>query len=95
MEILAYEQQKLLVVLYGSAVEEAAVFFHFGGAFTAITVPLSVGNWTRRLDSADEQWNGPGCITAATLISGGDVSVSLAPFSVVLFTRDREDRDDG
>jgi maltooligosyltrehalose trehalohydrolase len=95
MEILVYEQQKLLVVRRWHDSQEAAALFHFGEGLDSVTVPLPAGNWKKHLDSAEERWNGPGSAVANTLDSTGEASVSLIARSVVLFVRSEETRDDG
>jgi maltooligosyltrehalose trehalohydrolase len=73
----------------GSA--EAWIIFHFGSSLESIPLSLSEGRWTKALDSAEEQWQGPGSIVASEIESSGKVSLIRPPHSVLVLTREKED----
>jgi hypothetical protein len=68
--------------------QEVCVVFHFGAAATTVSAPLSPGSWTKRLDSSDPRWQGPGTVLPDRLESSGEVALSLAPQSLVAFTKE-------
>jgi len=45
------------------------------------------GRWQKVLDSAEEEWQGKGSQVPAVLDSDGEVTLTLAPTSFVLFRR--------
>ncbi len=60
--------------------------FNFANDDSEVEVPETVGPgpWTKRLDSSERAWKGPGTISPATLQGG--VKVPLKRLSVVVFT---------
>lgn len=73
---------------YWDSTSEVMALFHFGSEAAIVEWPLASGSWTRILCSADLKWSGPGAPAARTQGSGGSVSATLAPFSVVVYRRD-------
>ncbi|HYG62639.1 MAG TPA: DUF3459 domain-containing protein, partial [Thermoanaerobaculia bacterium] len=64
---------------------EAFLVFAFGEGEASPTLPLPAGRWTKVLDSAEERWGGPGSDAPAEAESGGEVQVTVAGRSVVLY----------
>jgi len=56
----------------------------------SLDLPWRPGAWDKLLDSAEVRWGGPGSQASPVLQAGEQVSLSLAPHSLVLFVR-RED----
>jgi hypothetical protein len=52
-----------------------------------MTVPLPAGKWTKRLDSADHRWSGPGCAAPDEVTSEGEATIDLASRNVLVLTR--------
>jgi len=90
MEVIVYDTHNTLLVRRWSDSHQAAILFHFSEATANICFTLPKGNWHRVLDSADEQWNGPGSQAPAVLHSDGEVSLTLLPLSSLLFVWNKE-----
>jgi len=90
MEVIVYDTHNILLVRRWSNSHQAAILFHFGEATANIGFTLPKGNWHRALDSADEQWNGPGSQAPAVLHPEGEVSLTLPPLSSLLFVWNKE-----
>ncbi len=89
-EVLAYEQSKILFIRHWGHGEEALAVFNFGESDVSEELPFPKGHWQKRLDSAEERWNGPGSSHPKKLTSKGRVSLDLSPEAFVLFTRPEE-----
>lgn len=87
MEVTDYEHEKVLVIRRWNGPDEALGVFHFGGLAATRRISLPEGNWIKRLDSADERWQGPGSQVPAEIISDGEMALPLSPYSFILFTR--------
>jgi maltooligosyltrehalose trehalohydrolase len=90
MKVLGFDKEKVLFVHRWSELDEAVLVFHFGEEPASPVVPLPGGRWNKRLDSAEERWNGPGSPMPAEITSGGKVGLTLQPKAFVLFIRERE-----
>jgi maltooligosyltrehalose trehalohydrolase len=90
LDAVGYEKAKVLFLRRWSNGDEAVAAFHFGESPTSIALPLPAGRWHKRLDSAEERWNGPGSPTPAVLSSEGEVDLGLPPQAFVLFVRRKE-----
>lgn len=88
LEAQGLEEDGVLVLRRGSAGEAAVAVFHFGDAAAAIALPLPVGRWVKRLDSAEAPWGGPGSALPERLPSDGQVRLPLNPKAVVLYTQE-------
>ena len=67
---------------------ESFAMFNFGAEKTSC--PLPVGRWKKLVDSSDVRWGGPSGGIPETVSSEGDGSLSLAPVSFVLISRQKE-----
>jgi maltooligosyltrehalose trehalohydrolase len=90
LEAEGYEVSGVLFLRRWNGGDEAAMIFHLRGAETNVDIPLPRGNWSKVLDTAQEQWKGPGTHIRASLPSDGEVSLALPPMSFQLFVRNRE-----
>lgn len=71
--------------------EEAVIVFHAGEEPVQASVSLPEGRWKKVLDSADEQWGGPGSAIPGAFSSEDEVMMELSPYAlVVLFKADSE-----
>jgi maltooligosyltrehalose trehalohydrolase len=84
MDVLGYEQERVLFVRRWHANEEVALVFHFGLVKTSVALPLPPGRWHRRFDSAQERWQGSGSPVPMELISAGEALLTLSPTMFVL-----------
>jgi maltooligosyltrehalose trehalohydrolase len=87
MEVHSAEADQLLCVRRWCAEQEALLILHFGRAAAAVRVPAPVGRWRKRLDSAEEQWGGPGSPAPADLEADGEMALTLPPEACLLFVR--------
>lgn len=65
-------------------VSGAAVVLHFGDEPVTLEPSLPAGDWRTRLDSAADEWDGPGSALPGAVASDGRASLRLAPHSAVL-----------
>jgi maltooligosyltrehalose trehalohydrolase len=90
LEVDWLERDRVLVLRRWSDSEEAGAIFHFGKAEVTRNVPLPRGRWHKLLDSAAPRWNGPASTGPETLDSEGEVSLTLPPWSWVLYLKRKE-----
>ncbi len=91
------EAQRVLLVRRWSCQEEVMVLWYFGAVAASLTLSLPEGDWSKRLDSSETQWRGPGSTVPATLHVAGEMCLTLAPATVVLWVRQllRHDKPQG
>jgi len=87
IEIQVSEHEKTLSIRYKAGDEEAFLFLCFSPVPAPVEAPLPPGCWSKRLDSADEKWNGPGSQVPDEVASDAGAKLTLPPMSAVLFTR--------
>ena len=86
LEPVFLRDEKFLVVeRWDDASSRVFVLFHFSEEPTELTVPISQGRWSKKLDSAEEQWGGKGSQTPATLESHGEVHLVCGPWTFLVF----------
>ena len=86
LEPVFLRDEKFLVVeRWDDASSRVFVLFHFSEEPTELTVPISQGRWSKKLDSAEEQWGGKGSQTPATLESHGEVHLVSGPWTFLVF----------
>lgn len=90
LEVDGLERERVLVLRRWSDSEEAGAIFHFGRTDVTLNVPLPRGRWHKLLDSAAPRWNGPGSAEPETLNSEGEISLTLPPWSWVLYLKSKE-----
>jgi maltooligosyltrehalose trehalohydrolase len=90
LEVEGIDAERVLILRRWSETDEAVVVYHLGGDGRTFLLPLPAGRWEKALDSADERWQGPGERMIGELTSQGKVSLPLAPWSFVLFHKDKE-----
>jgi maltooligosyltrehalose trehalohydrolase len=84
MEVLGYEQERVLFVRRWNANEEVVLVFHFGLGTTSVALPLPPGRWYKQLDSAEQRWQGSGSPVPVELLSAGEALLTLSPSMFVL-----------
>jgi len=88
MEVLGYEKEKIIFIRRWDENNEAIVAFNFSDRQTSVVLPFPSGLWHRRLDSAEERWQGKGSIAPEQLSSKGETTVTLSPWAFVLFSEE-------
>jgi maltooligosyltrehalose trehalohydrolase len=81
----SFEREKVLMVLRWVGEAKICALFHFGWSSVSRDFPLPPGFWRKILDSGEERWYGAGSIVPPTMLSEGEVSLTLPPQAVVLF----------
>lgn len=67
--------------------EDAVIVFHAGEPAVQAPVLLPNGRWEKLLDSADEQWGGPGSAIPRTLYSEGEVMMELSAYAFLVLSK--------
>ena len=88
MEVLDYEEAKLMFVRRYSEDSEAIIVFNFKDEDVSVTLPFPAGHWHKRLDSADRHWQGSRSASPEQLNSEGEAPLTLNPLAFALFTRE-------
>jgi len=88
MEVVSREEERVLFLRRWSGDHEAAIIFNFSEGPRSATLPLSVGRWVKRLDSAEERWLGGGSASPDVLESGGETAMAMAPRAVVVLVKE-------
>jgi maltooligosyltrehalose trehalohydrolase len=91
-EVNGHEKEKVLLLRRWSGEEQVLAAFNFGGGPVTVQLPVPPGEWHKQLDSAQPPWSGSGSACPDVLSSGGEVALSLAPKSFVLFVKTLETR---
>lgn len=81
------ERRRVLTLRRWSGEDHVVMICHFGEADISMALPVPEGRWRKVLDSAEEEWQGKGSQVPAVLDSDGEVTLTLAPMSFVLFRR--------
>jgi len=88
LEVRGYEESKLLLIHRWSGGNEAIMVFDFSDEPISMALPVPTGHWQKRLDSRDKRWLGNGGAIPEKLDSEGEVTITLAPKSFALFTKE-------
>lgn len=81
MELPGYQS---LCLRYAGEGEEVRVVLCFSAQPVEVETALPPGPWSKRLDSSDARWNGPGSSVPEQFTAEGSVRLTLAPFSCLL-----------
>jgi len=87
MEISVLEPARAIAVRRWSAQQETLTVLHFGGEAASVAIQFSRGVWDKALDSAEQQWNGPGSSSPARIEASGGVSLPLAAQSANVYIK--------
>lgn len=90
MEVLDYEKEKLLYVRRWYEDNDAIAVFNFADKESAVMLPVPEGAWEKRLDSAEKTWLGKGSRLPEKFESKGEVTITVEPESLALFTNSEE-----
>ena len=84
-EVRDYEQEKVLWVRMMWESTQALALFSFSQEAQTLSFPRPGGAWEKRLDSADARWGGPGTPAPAEVQGEGEISLTLQPWSAVVY----------
>ena len=87
MEVRAFEKPKVLYVRRWKDSSEAVIISNFADKEVKIKLPVPEGQWSKSLDSVDEEWLGKGSQLPCEFYSTGEKLMDLAANSLVLFTQ--------
>ena len=90
LEVVGYEEEKLLIVRRWCDGAEVVMAFNFGHAPTSAVLPTPAGQWRKQLDSADQQWHGRGSSLPETLGSAAKATITLDPGAFTIYVREQE-----
>ncbi len=82
-----FDDERVLLIHYQSDTNEAVLILSFNDEPAEIEFPLSMGQWTRRLDTSEERWQGSGAATDDVLQSFGQVRLPLTRYAAVLYEK--------
>ncbi|MBI1921418.1 MAG: malto-oligosyltrehalose trehalohydrolase [Geobacter sp.] len=86
IEVIGFEDEKVIVVRRRSAGDEACCIFSFSDTEQEVAVPLAEGAWEKVLDSSAREWAGRGESAPQTVAAEQNGSrVRIGPFSVVVY----------
>jgi maltooligosyltrehalose trehalohydrolase len=85
-EVAAIEEARVLLLRRRAGADEALCLFNFSDARRSVLIPLRHVPCRKLLDSAAPEWGGGGSPATGELPAGsGEVQVTLAPWSFVLY----------
>ncbi|MFC1967879.1 malto-oligosyltrehalose trehalohydrolase [Chloroflexota bacterium] len=87
-DIRAIEEHKLLFIHRWKGDNEVMALFNLSNNQTSVTLPIPVGRWRKRLDSAEQHWEGKGCTVPEQLDSKGEGSLAFTPWAFALFIKE-------
>jgi maltooligosyltrehalose trehalohydrolase len=91
VESTPFEAERALCVHHRTRAGEAVAIFTFAPQPATLALPLPAGVWTKRLDSADARWGGPGSPVPARLQCTAPVRLTLPGHACILFERRSSD----
>ncbi len=84
-EIVSFEEAGQLLVHRWHQSDRIALLLSLTRDVSRMATPMPEGRWRKVLDSSDIRWLGPGTQVADIVQSDGEVTIEMAPFSLVLF----------
>ncbi len=89
IEVIGNEREKVLIARRWSGGDEAFAIFNFNDAQMSVAPPVHDGRWRKRLDSAQERWQGGGSSLPRELDAEEREPMRVNPKALVLFTRQK------
>ena len=89
-EVATFGEQKAIFVRRGEGLEQLFIVYHFDPTPAELALPVARGRWRKMLDSASQQWGGPGSHAPDMLDSDGEVRLTLSPWAFVIFAASLE-----
>ncbi|MBI2851185.1 MAG: malto-oligosyltrehalose trehalohydrolase [Chloroflexi bacterium] len=87
MQISSYESERVMTVRRWTGLEEILIIFNFGESHTSLRLTIPKGHWRKRLDSSETQWMGDGSLASEQFESQGEITLTSAPNSIVLYSK--------
>ena len=89
MKVIGYEKEKVLFLHRWKDESEAIIIYNCGEDESVVSLPVPVGRWQKRLDSAEVAWGGGGSSTPEVLSSRGELIIQVKPASAVLLVKEK------
>lgn len=86
-DVQAFEEERLVRVRLTDEAGEGVIFYYFGNEPLPLASPLPPGRWSKRLDSAETRWEGPGSEAPAVFEGEAAGTLKLPPLSVLVYQR--------
>jgi hypothetical protein len=67
--------------------DEVILLFNFSRTSRVVGVPVPVGTWQQRLNSAGQTWGGQEKANPANLLTAGEPALSLPPTACLVYQR--------
>lgn len=87
--VQCFEKEKVLAVFY-EGTPAAFLVLSFGEIPLTMNFSLPPGRWSKRMDSSELTWEGPGSRIQSLLYSKGEIAVSVNPHSCLLLEHNKE-----
>jgi maltooligosyltrehalose trehalohydrolase len=85
-KVATFTEQKVIFLRRGEGQGQVFIVYHFDRATAELVLPVPRGRWRKMLDSAAQQWGGPGSHAPDILDSDGEVQLTLSPWALLAFT---------
>jgi maltooligosyltrehalose trehalohydrolase len=92
LEVLRAGGRRIGCIRRWSDTEESVIVFHAGEAPVQATVRLPEGRWEKVLDSAEDQWGGPGSGIPDAVASEGEAVMKLSPYAFLVLSKQASER---
>jgi maltooligosyltrehalose trehalohydrolase len=90
LKVESFSDEDVLLITRWDSSSRAFVAFHFNEEPTELTLRIPPGRWHKRLDSAEQQWDGKGTQTPTILESPGEVRLAFGPWTLLVFDQGGE-----
>jgi maltooligosyltrehalose trehalohydrolase len=91
METFARKAEGALGIHQWNGDDAVLLVFNFSADRISLELPVPVGAWRKRLDSADGRWEGPGASGEAESASAGQIRLEMSAASCMVYQRHRTD----
>jgi hypothetical protein len=85
MAAIVLEPERSLAIHWGNQAYGTLLLCNFSGQQQTGRPALPSGSWTKRADSSERQWGGPGSALPLELLGAGPAARELSPQSFALF----------
>jgi maltooligosyltrehalose trehalohydrolase len=85
LEVSFFDDKRLLFVKRRDASSRVFLAFHFNSKTAELTLPIPPGPWQKKLDSAEQRWDGQGTQTPTIIESDGEMRLALSPWTFLAF----------
>jgi maltooligosyltrehalose trehalohydrolase len=90
MDVLSYESEHVLLLRLGGETPDVITLLHFGRMERSFIFQWPPGEWVKKLDSTENRWGGKGSGIPPIVYGREEVSLGLAPYSLLLFVARKE-----